>query len=146
MNKLWEEYVFKMLLRQVGDLGDQWIVKGQAHQAFWETKVIKPDIVLTHIATNKQIILDTKWKIVLDGKPFDDDLKQMFAYNIYWNSAGSILLYPKASNNKDAYGIYHKGQTVEHGCKLMFLDVLDDEGKLNREIGVEILEGVDYLE
>ena len=63
------------------------------------------------------------------SKPSVDDLKQMYAYNMYWEANKSMLLYPNihGANNQTNYGIFHKG-TPKHDndgnyCKLGFVDV-----------------------
>jgi len=140
MNKLWEEYVYRMLLR----INDPSIsVDFQDSQKFWENKTIRPDIVVKRsISTDKteRYIIDTKWKIVDAKNPSDDDLKQIFAYNIYWQAGKSVLLYPKTYDQSEAFGTFHKGMVAgDNKCKLGFINVLDGNGKLDLEIGSEIL-------
>lgn len=89
MNKLWEEYIYRMLLK----IKDSSIkVSFQNRDKFWEDKIIKPDIVITKSETigdekkETKFIIDTKWKIKEYPEPDDDDLKQMYVYNMYWKS------------------------------------------------------------
>jgi 5-methylcytosine-specific restriction enzyme subunit McrC len=137
MNKLWEEYIYRML-QSVPD--NEYHIESQDSQKFWQSKTIRPDIVLTHNTTKEVFIIDTKWKVLSNTEPSDDDLKQMFAYNLNWKSYRSVLLYPKTEHNTSAepWGEFHKGMTEKHYCKLGFVDVLMD-GKLNMEIGGEVL-------
>ena len=108
INKLWEEYVYRMLLRTK----DKNItVSFQNKQAFWEGRTIRPDLVLSKKDENSVdeiFVIDTKWK-VLDAnspKPSDNDLKQMYAYNLYWNAKRSMLLYPNSKTIDEKFGNY----------------------------------------
>jgi 5-methylcytosine-specific restriction enzyme subunit McrC len=103
MNKLWEEYVYKILQKNK-PIG--FSVSPQNWTKFWERKRIKPDIVITN-SIGQTIIIDTKWKIINTYKPSDDDLKQMFAYNLFWDAEKSMLLYPKVNQDDSVFGNYH---------------------------------------
>ncbi len=141
MNKLWEEYIYRML-KKVKD--DNISVNFRNRDIFWETKVIKPDIVITRKFPESDkapelFVIDTKWKIIDPGKPGDDDLKQMFAYNMYWKSSKSILLYPSSNPEKTNFGKFHKGREKENLCKLGFVKV--NKGKeLDLNIGIKVLD------
>jgi len=140
MNKLWEEYVYRMLLKQTtADIS----VSFQNTQKFWENKTIRPDLVVnkkTPSGILVRYVIDTKWKILDAQHPSDEDLKQMFAYNAYWNADKSMLLYPKTYNQPEKFGVFHKGIPEQSRCKLGFVNVLNENGGLNQEIGNEILE------
>lgn len=142
MNKLWEEYIYRMLAKQQTD---SLKVKFQNKQDFWESKTIKPDIVIEKKLDNgKKIIyvIDTKWKIIKPEKPGDNDLKQMYAYNMYWNASKSMLLYPTSTLRKTPFGEYHKGKDGDNKCKLGFAKVMNN-GVLNTDIGTNILNLLD---
>lgn len=49
------------------------------------SRLVKPDLVLTS-PQGERIVIDTKWKLIRDGRPSDADLKQMFVYNLYWKT------------------------------------------------------------
>ncbi len=140
MNKLWEEYVYRMLLKQATpDIS----VSFQNTQKFWENKTIRPDLVVNKKKPSgvlERYVIDTKWKIIDAQHPSDDDLKQMFAYNAYWDAGKSMLLYPKTQEQPEKFGLFHKGIPGQSRCKLGFINVLDENGGLNREIGKEILD------
>jgi 5-methylcytosine-specific restriction enzyme subunit McrC len=140
MNKLWEEYVYRMLLKQTGpDVS----VSFQNSKKFWENKNIRPDLVVAHtnsFGDTERYIIDTKWKIIDAQHPSDDDLKQMFAYNAYWEADKSMLLYPRTHNQPEKFGVFHKGIPEQSRCKLGFANVLNENGGINLEIGDEILE------
>jgi 5-methylcytosine-specific restriction enzyme subunit McrC len=142
MNKLWEEYIYRMLLKVV-DKSTK--VSFQNRDKFWENKLIKPDIVITKtkIVEEKTIktnyIIDTKWKVKEKAEPDDDDLKQMYVYNMYWKSEKSMLLYPTSKELNTEFGKFHKGRIEENKCKLGFVKVMNGS-VLNLNIGSEILE------
>lgn len=141
MNKLWEEYIYRML----SSLQNEHLkVSFQNKDKFWEKKVIKPDIVISQTFSDPEkkpqtLVIDTKWKIIDPDRPSDDDLKQMYAYNMYWNSQKSILLYPSSNPPKTSFGKFHKGREKDNMCKLGFVKV--NIGKdLDPEIGSIVLE------
>ncbi|MAE07261.1 MAG: restriction endonuclease [Bacteroidetes bacterium] len=143
MNMLWEKYIYRMLKRRE----DAELKIGfQESDKFWNNRAIHPDIVIRkkHLIDNeeywKPYIIDTKWKIVEPSKPSDDDLKQMFAYNLYWDARKSILLYPKTGEKKDGkFGEYHKGHIESHFCKVGFVDVLNEKGELNMGVADDVI-------
>jgi 5-methylcytosine-specific restriction enzyme subunit McrC len=111
MNHLWEKYIYKMLKR---DCPEEYEISEQKSMHFWETKTIRPDIIIKK--GKATYIIDTKWKIIDNAEPSDADLKQMFAYNQYWDSNLSMLLFPQSNNNKDKSGKFHIGKNGEHFC------------------------------
>ena len=139
MNRLWEEYIYRMLKRcETPEIK----IMEQKSKYFWEQKTIRPDIVVEHKnnGLTQTYIIDTKWKIIDINDPSDNDLKQMFAYNMYWQSGKSMLLYPKTINQQDLAGCFAELQerTGQNQCRLGFVDVVKD-GKLNNNIGEDIL-------
>jgi 5-methylcytosine-specific restriction enzyme subunit McrC len=145
MNKLWEEYIYRMLLRAKQD---DITISFQNVQKFWQGRTIRPDLVIKKKTPSgdETFIIDTKWKILdkLNPKPSDDDLKQMFAYNLYWDAKKSMLLYPNSVEIEESFGSYWKGREnpEENQCKVGFVNVLDEEGNLNYGIGNAIFEKV----
>ena len=139
MNMLWERYIYKRLKLFEGE--GNYRVGYQEGKNFWENRKIRPDLVIRK--GGETIILDTKWRLAKPDKPTDDELKQMYAYNLYWEAKKSILLYPGTENKKDGpYGKFHKGIPDEHFCKVGFVKVLDKKNELNKEVAREILEKI----
>lgn len=133
MNLLWQEYILLQLKRAAPE-GIQ-IDKGS--KLFWESQRIDPDIVIK--TPNGFHILDTKWKVLDQSKPSASDLKQMFAYNIYWNCNKSILLYPKTDVSPDGViGNYYEGMLGGHGCQLAYVNLLNEDGRLNKGASEDI--------
>lgn len=137
MNKLWEEYIYIVLKR---NCPTHFEISSQAQNIFWEQKTIRPDIVIRDVETQRHYIIDTKWKIVDSSSPSDDDLKQMFTYNLYWKADRSILLYPGTGQSDSGFGKYHYQHyhitTSEYGenlCKIGFVDLIKD-GAMKEEM------------
>ena len=138
MNKLWEEYVYRILKKHKPI---DYYVSPQNSTQFWETKRIKPDIVIKH--KEETYIIDTKWKIVSSYKPSDNDLKQMFAYNLYWKAEKSMLLYPKIDQEDSQFGDYHHipNEKETNQCKLGFVNVVSESGlRKSNDIAEEIFD------
>ena len=137
MNKLWEEYIYRILQKHKPE---NTTVSFQNSTDFWEKKKIRPDIVITN-KNNEVFVIDTKWKIVENNNPSDDDLKQMFTYNLHWEAEKSLLLYPRTIQEELDYGNYHfqplhqnendEVNIVKNKCKLGFVSVVNS--KLLRE-------------
>jgi McrBC 5-methylcytosine restriction system component len=146
MNKLWEEFVFRRLQRAA----DAGTIVTRQQKKFWynnsmgKYKWVIPDIVVQR--GGRTVILDTKWKIIKDNTPSDDDLKQMFVYNLFFNAERSYLVYP--GSNETSSGSYlhfdlsypkrrNDDEEFYNHCSLLFLDLLNEEGKL---VGVEVFD------
>lgn len=144
MNKLWEEFVYRRLKKAAGP-GIR--VERQAKKDFWHhttlgyAKTIRPDIVVHR--GDKRVVIDTKWKLIEDDRPGDEDLKQLFVYNLFWQADHSVLLYP--GNRLHSKGSYlqfneavqkkpYSGISYVNHCSLRFLELKTTEGKL---IGME---------
>jgi 5-methylcytosine-specific restriction enzyme subunit McrC len=141
MNKLWEEYIYRIL--QNNKPGG-FKVNFQNKTHFWETKTIRPDIVITS-DDGQTFVIDTKWKIIDTNKPSDDDLKQMFTYNLHWEAEKSMLLYPMINQTDSKFGVYHYNG-LNRKCKLGFVSVLQN-GQLIKsvELSKEIFKKFDVL-
>jgi 5-methylcytosine-specific restriction enzyme subunit McrC len=142
MNKLWEEYVYRLLLRSTNQ---RYVISYQNSKPFWEHKTIRPDIVIRSLEDNITYIVDTKWKLIDSLYPADDDLKQAYAYNMYWDTPKCLLLYPSTfdnQNQKDIIGKFHKGRAYEehNECHIAFLNILSAEMKLDLSAGLKVLD------
>src|SRR5690625_3612519 len=119
MNALWEENIFRILQKHKTDEIE---VSFQNSDKFWENKRIRPDIVLK--TKDETFVIDTKWKIIEANNPSDDDLKQMFVYNLHWKAEKSLLLYPKTNQSDSHFGKFHYNN-LENKCKLAFINIID---------------------
>lgn len=120
MNALWEEYIFRILQKHKTD---EIQVSFQNSDKFWENKRIRPDIVLK--TKNETFVIDTKWKIIEANNPSDDDLKQMFVYNLHWKAEKTLLLYPKTNQLDSDFGTFHYNDLGKK-CKLGFVNITDE--------------------
>lgn len=138
MNDLWERYVFAELKRHEREF--DYTVHSQRSIPFWDHRKIRPDIVLKK--STATYILDTKWKIPDTSGPSDADLKQMFAYNEYFATRHSVLIYPKGENHTASRGTFHNQRNQTH-TSLFFIrpTITRDEckewiGRLSGELPV----------
>ena len=150
MNDLFERYVFAELNRAQGQFAESRLrVHGQRSQVFWHStgmrKTIRPDITaeFTTDGSARKLILDTKWKLPLDARPSDADLKQMYVYNLQFGASESYLVYPRAAAHDDVFGRFAAGsmqkEATAHGCGMWFVDLLDED-RLDRQFGMRLCE------
>ena len=136
MNKLWEEYIYRILQKHKPK-GYQ--ISYQNSDRFWNNKTIRPDIVITN-EKNEKFVIDTKWKIINATSPSDDDLKQMFTYNLHWNAEKSMLLYPKVNQEDSGFGLFHYNDLAKK-CKIGFVNIVSNsEYRKTIEISDEIFQ------
>lgn len=139
MNRLYENFIYRKLkkaLKKYPNIN----IKEQYRKKFWATRGIKPDIYLENTSNSKKIVIDTKWKVLKELKPSDEDLKQMFVYNHYYGSCVSILLYPKVlfdSYQKKPYYPYNDRETSLY-CWLCFVDLFNENINIKRNLGDQI--------
>jgi 5-methylcytosine-specific restriction enzyme subunit McrC len=121
MNLLWEKFVFESL-KKFAPFGLKF--RPQITKTFWRPQVgrdarIKPDIVVNTIEGN--YIIDTKWKLIDNMRPADEDLRQMFAYNKYYSSAHTIIIYPGVRNEffKGYFLPIASSQSHEGWCSIL---------------------------
>jgi len=105
-------------------------IRSQAKKTFWTGSTgdmvrQKPDIVI-EVDRVPKFILDTKWKVI-NNKPSEDDLRQMFAYNKLFGTLQSYLIYPGEYRavQGEFYDIEKNGT-----CALRFIPFLK-EGRLS---------------
>lgn len=69
----------------------------------------------------------------------------MYVYNDHWASKFSILLYPGTHQSEISRRKFH---FPNHSCGILKINVLDDNGKLDQDIGyrlVKAFEEDDFL-
>lgn len=124
MNVLWERYVAALFRKAAGQ---RFKVRSQEGRGFWRAaglgeRTVRPDIVVEDADGQVILVADTKWKLVPDGMPSDDDLKQMFVYNELFGSARSVLIYPTSGASKVRQGWF---TDRTHTCSTAHLGVLE---------------------
>ncbi|MGJ1274956.1 5-methylcytosine restriction system specificity protein McrC [Sphingobacterium siyangense] len=131
----------------MGSTSPEYAVSFQNSDKFWENKHIRPDIVLK--TKDETFVIDTKWKIIEANNPSDDDLKQMFVYNLHWKAEKTLLIYPKTNQIDSNFGTFHF-DNLGKKCKLGFIDVTNESERSiqnSRFIVNEILKKLEsYLE
>ena len=150
MNVLFERFILVHLRRAQSKSGDQTIkIQAQASKRFWASKTIRPDVIIDiHRQSKKErLVVDTKWKIPNGDQPSDEDLKQMFAYNLHFGACDSFLVYPRADAvQNDSRNAYEQSEALSQGhrhtCATHFVDLFDAHQKLRSDIGTSLL---DYI-
>ncbi len=137
MNRLYENYVFRKL-RTVQSKPEIPIinVKEQNRTPFWESRDLRADIVVE--TNDKRLVIDTKWKVLKDNKPSDADLKQMFTYNLHYDTDLSILLYPKTTLESAEKKPFRNEKFRELNCQVAFTNLFNEHGKLEKDLGLII--------
>jgi len=137
MNILYENYVYRKLKALQNDSDNPIIkVKEQNRTPFWETRGLRADIVV--YTEDKRLVIDTKWKVLKDNKPSDADLKQMFVYNLHYDTDLSILLYPKTTLESSDKKPFRDEKFKGLNCQVAFTDLFNDEGRLEKDLGIRI--------
>jgi 5-methylcytosine-specific restriction enzyme subunit McrC len=138
MNLLWEEFIYRQL-KKVQNEGFQ--VSRQQQKPFWQRRYLRPDILLKF--ADKNVVIDTKWKVLKRVSPSMEDLRQMYVYHQYFNTEKSVLIYPKVHDLKDlpaiAFDKNKEGET--YFCQVNFVDILKN-GALNRTLGKDIFKKI----
>ena len=151
MNRLFEMFILAQLKRARPALAACRVrLEGQSSKQFWGRRPLRPDVVAyledAGHEPNVHVIIDTKWKIPRDDSPADDDLKQMYAYNLHFASTRSVLVYPRADDGQRACRQrYHPSaalHTHEHECATYFVELFDADGSLRRDIGNTLIREV----
>lgn len=138
MNILWERYIASVIRRVAPrDLA----VSTQESRLFWQAesrcaRTVRPDIVIRSRTTRDVLlIVDTKWKVLRNASPADNDLRQMFVYNELFAGPRSILLYPSTRVPGTAQGRY---ADRAHGCATAEIGVIEDRGWNTRAVAAQV--------
>jgi len=153
MNYLWESFIYWSLRRAAVNRGVK--VYGQRSKLFWKKHNgwgmrLRPDLVIE--SYDRKVVVDTKWKYQKAVTP--DDLRQLYAYLHYFESADGYLLYPDQvieGVRKEAGDF--QDISAEHlsdlSCGLMFADLIkkteDEKSLLNKDIGHRVLEELGFI-
>lgn len=152
MNKLWENYIYYILKKACNREGSSIQVYAQQKELFWHHPEdwsigLKPDLILeeTTNGITKKYVLDTKWKYRKDTTV--EDVRQMYAYNHYFITEESYLLYPDQLGSSGVLKLpgdfYEPGSETDYSdkkCGLMYVDLLDKYGDLNLSIGSAVID------
>lgn len=148
MNILFEKYVFAELKRAELKFPELNLkISAQRSRRFWGTKKLRPDIWVefTSNGEEKRMVMDTKWKSLTSPKPSDEDLRQMYAYNLHFGSNEAMLIYPKVNFGKSIIQNFASSEIplpFDHGCGLYFAQLFDEDGNLRSDFGAAIIRSV----
>lgn len=148
MNRLFERFIFVHLRRAERLYANRRLrIAGQVSEHFWRSKTIRPDIVAAFddASPATRVVLDTKWKVPKDGQPADDDLKQMYAYNVHLGGRRSVLIYPSAGPHQvPSDQPYAQSASLpagySHNCATFYINLFDAENRLRKDIGNELIQ------
>lgn len=144
MNELFERFILVHLHRaRLKRDSKKIVIQGQLSKRFWGHKSIRPD-VLIKVETEegvRQFILDTKWKIPPSNLPSDEDLKQIYVYNLQFGSARGLLVYPRAAATQSPISNPYAGALL-HSCETCFVDLFGSEGELRSDIGSQLFANI----
>ena len=141
MNNLWEEYILVQLKRAFKE--EQYRVLGQRKKVLWNGITIRPDIVIMN-GDKAELIIDTKWKVIEHNKPSTHDLRQMYVYNEYWQSASALLLYPANTASDINLRAFEKiDNNDNHQCGIATVSILNSDDSLNKQLGEDFKKELD---
>lgn len=139
MNQLFETYLYRQLCRWK-EAGMQ--LERQQSTVFWGQNRLRPDLVLA--SSGKRWVLDTKWKILPSLQPSADELRQIYVYCDYFEAKRGVLIYPHTGREpatfREPFAPLSVSGQQNRICQLYFARVVTAEGRLNRELGKELLE------
>ena len=108
MNQLWEEYILKQVKKYAQKHQPDFNVTGQDSKKFLGVKLRFVRIIV--ISNDEDtFIIDTKWKRPRDKGAKISDLRQMYAYNKFWNAKRAMLLYPGHSDG-EVFSSFYDGE------------------------------------
>lgn len=137
MNALYENYIYRKLkVIQFDENIPVNRVNAQNRKPFWESRGLRADIVVE--TDKKNIIIDTKWKILKEIKPSDNDIQQMLLYNLHYNADLSILMYPKTTLETTAKKPYKDSLFRDKNCQVAFVNLFTENNKLDNNLGYNI--------
>lgn len=133
MNLLFEAYIYQQL-RTTGAT-----VVRQQQVPFWNRRSIRPDIILNW--QGKQMVIDTKWKVLNRVHPSMSDVQQAYIYSQYFDAKECVLLYPKVYDiaNLPPTPFQSEHSKEQYTCSVYFAEVIK-ANRLNRTLGQEMLD------
>lgn len=107
MERIYESYVAKHMVKEFSPDGWEILLQGKSRHLFVEPSkkfTLKPDIICT--SGERCIVMDTKWKRLIDNENNNygisqSDMYQMYAYSKKYKAPEIWLLYPKSEDVKE---------------------------------------------
>ena len=135
MEKVFEAYVAQELKKALQDLNWEISTQDKGYYLFDSPRqfALRPDIVITR-ANGSRIILDTKWKRLVDKQRINygisqSDMYQMYAYSKKYGTPEIWLLYPMSQEMRNHAEILFES-TDGVNVRLFFVDVANIERSL----------------
>ncbi len=135
MEQVFESYVAKQLKKCFRDLNWKISIQDRGFYLFDNPRqfALRPDIVITRDDGSK-IILDTKWKKLINNSRINygisqADMYQMYAYSKKYEASGIWLLYPVNSEMRNCDDISFTSKD-DVTVNLFFVDVANIESSL----------------
>ncbi len=123
MNALFEEFVYRRLHQLSATHG--FTVHRQATQSLWGATKVRPDILVKFTDGRKNVVVDTKWKVLQQPRPSAEDLHQIYVYNQLFEAERGILLYPQVYNMpRQQHRFGGPGHTT---AELHFISIANDQ-------------------
>jgi 5-methylcytosine-specific restriction enzyme subunit McrC len=118
MNLLWEKFVYVSLRKHLP--ADQ--IRAQSSKPYWKLDDhrpvrLKPDIVINK--GDQTFVIDTKWKVLNNDRPSDEDLRQMYAYTRYFKADHTLLCYPGEDKYQNGYFFAEESETFGSRCSII---------------------------
>jgi 5-methylcytosine-specific restriction enzyme subunit McrC len=140
MNLLWEKFIVVSLRKYKTDIK---YIHAQSSKPFWQAEegsrsIIKPDIFIELISGEK-MVLDTKWKNIYGKNPSPEDLRQMYAYSLYYDANTVNLVYPGVEKSRKGCFLHKdNGAKSELTCGVINIKPMSNIADWMQEIANEI--------
>lgn len=136
MEKLFESYVAQQLKKTIEDLDWDLSAQDKGYYLFDSPRqfALRPDIVITR-TDGSHVVLDTKWKSLIDNSRINygisqADMYQMYAYSKKYCTPEIWLLYPVNPEMRNHPGISFRSDDGVN-VSLFFVDVANIETSLS---------------
>lgn len=139
MEKVFEAYVARNLKQVLSDLMWEVSIQDKGHYLFNSPKkfALRPDIVIKR-EDGSRVILDTKWKVLIDNPSRNysisqADMYQMYAYSKKYEVSEIWLLYPVNEGMKatDINFKSYKDEVLELKVKVFLVDLTNIQESLS---------------
>lgn len=128
METLFESYIAKQIGNFLKGTNCSFSAQDRKYHLFDEPNrrfLMRPDIVIRNKDSNKVFIMDTKWKILTDGKAnygiSQSDMYQMYAYQKKYKSENVTLIYPMTEKVENKFITYKSDDGVV--VRICFVDL-----------------------
>ena len=106
MDKVFENYVGKTLSRMLAGTAWSLALQDRKYHLFERQFALRPDIVLRNEDTGRMIVMDTKWKVLINDPRKNygisqADMYQMYAYAKKYQTDEIVVIYPKVEVFKE---------------------------------------------